>query len=98
MSVDRYTKAVLTVIAACLVCLVWLSAVGPSLITPVSAQSNNGQRVVLSGWVDESGAVFSFPNAPPALDCRAEARAQTPDRDCKRSQRSAWSLPVHQDD
>jgi hypothetical protein len=96
MAVDRYTKLVLTVIAVCLVCLVWLSAGGPSLITPVSAQTN--QRVLVAGWVDESGAVFSFPKAPPRLDCTAEARAQTPDRDCQRSLRSAWSLPVHQDE
>jgi len=38
MTVDRYTKVVLTVIAAC---LVWLCAGGPSLITPVSAQLRN---------------------------------------------------------
>ena len=51
MSVDRYTKAVLTVIAAC---LVWLSVGGPSLLTSVSAQAND-QRVVISGWVDGDG-------------------------------------------
>ena len=50
MSVDRYTKAVLTVIAAC---LVWLSVGGPSLLTPVSAQSE--QRVLIAGWVDGDG-------------------------------------------
>ena len=93
MAVDRYTKLVLTVIAGC---LVWLTIGGPSPMTPVSAQTN--QRVLVAGWVDESGAVFSFPKAPPALDCRTEVRAQTPDRDCQRSQRSAWSLPVHEDD
>ena len=98
MFVDRYTKAVLTVIAVCLVCLVWLSAGGPSLTTPVSAQSNNGQRVVLSGWVDESGAVLLFPKAPPRLDCTREARATEPGGDCQRSPRTAWSIPVHQDD
>jgi hypothetical protein len=52
MFVDRYTKAVLTVIA---VCLVWLAAGGPSLITSVSAQDN--QRVILVGWVDQNGKV-----------------------------------------
>lgn len=62
MAVDRYTKLVLTVIAVCLVCLVWLSAGGPSLITPVSAQADG---VLLRGWVDESGAVMSFPKASP---------------------------------
>jgi hypothetical protein len=58
MSVDRYTKAVLTLIA---VCLVWLSLGGPSLITPVSAQA---EGVLLRGWVDESGTVMAFPKAP----------------------------------
>jgi hypothetical protein len=64
MSVDRYTKAVLTLIA---VCLVWLSLGGPSLIAPVSAQAT-GDRVILAGWVDESGRVLSFPAAPPIPD------------------------------
>ena len=59
MSVDRYTKAVLTLIA---VCLVWLSLGGPSLITPVNAQA--GDRVILAGWVDESGRFLSFPAVP----------------------------------
>jgi hypothetical protein len=52
MAVDRYTKVVLTVIA---VCLVWLSAGGPSLITPVRAQDN--QRVILAGWIGADGQV-----------------------------------------
>ena len=59
MSVDRYTKVVLTVIAAC---LVWIAAGGPSPMTPVNAQSNNGQHVVLSGWLDQNGNVRPFPN------------------------------------
>lgn len=59
MTGDRYTKAVLTVIA---VCLVWLSLGGPSLTTPVSAQV--GDRVILAGWVDASGRVLSLPAAP----------------------------------
>ena len=63
MAVDRYTKLVLTVIA---ICLVWLSAGGPSLITPVSAQADG---VLLRGWIDESGAVISVPKASPFLDC-----------------------------
>jgi|SRR6187549_2041093 hypothetical protein len=37
MAIDRYTKTVLTVIAAC---LVWLSVGGPSLITAISAQGD----------------------------------------------------------
>ena len=63
MTVDRYTKLVLTVIA---VCLLWLSAGGPSLITPVRAQV--GDRVVLAGWVDATGNVLQFPTAPPTYD------------------------------
>ena len=57
MTVDRYTKVVLTVIA---MCLVWLSLGGPSLITPVTAQAN-AQRVILAGWADEKGTVWAFP-------------------------------------
>jgi hypothetical protein len=43
---DRYTKVVLTIIA---LCLVWIAAGGPSLVTPVDAQ-NGTQRVVIVGW------------------------------------------------
>ena len=57
MAVDRYTKAVLTVIA---VCLLWLSLGGPSLLPTASAQS---QGVVLTGWVDGLGTVRPFPDA-----------------------------------
>ena len=52
MAADRYMKLVLTLIA---VCLVWLSAGGPSLLTPVSAQAD--QRVIISGWVGGDGKV-----------------------------------------
>jgi hypothetical protein len=41
MTIDRYTKTVLTVIAAC---LVWLSIGGPSLVTPVSAEGDAAFR------------------------------------------------------
>jgi hypothetical protein len=58
MAVDRYTKAVLTVIAAC---LVWLSMGGPSLITPVKAQE---QRVYLAGWIDYQGFTRPLPIPP----------------------------------
>ena len=61
MSVDRYTKLMLTVIA---VCLAWLSVGGPSLTTPVSAQPTS-DRVILAGWVDANGNVRSLPNPPP---------------------------------
>lgn len=67
MSVDRYTKLILTVIA---VCLVWLSVGGPSLITPAEAQVPVGDRVILSGWVDENGNVRRFPNPPPMAGSR----------------------------
>ena len=36
MKTDRYTKVVLTIIAAC---LVWMSLGGPSLITPAHASA-----------------------------------------------------------
>jgi hypothetical protein len=56
MTVDRYTKAVLTLIA---MCLLWLSVGGPSLITTVvTAQTD---RVYLAGWIDQDGAVRAFP-------------------------------------
>jgi len=58
MAMDRYTKAVLTVIA---VCLVWLSMGGPSLIPPVKAQND---RVYLAGWIDERGTYRPLPFPP----------------------------------
>jgi hypothetical protein len=85
MTVDRYTKLVLTVIA---VCLVWLSLGGPALITPVSAQTDG---VVLRGWVDQSGAVFSFPDGPRNYDCSRRVGLTGP---CPSTPRSVGSLPV----
>jgi hypothetical protein len=84
---DRYTKLVLTVIA---VCLVWLSVGGPSLITPVSAQSD---RVYLAGWVDDAGRVISFPEAPGLPDT---SRPQFGDRPFPTKPRTTWPLPVDQ--
>jgi hypothetical protein len=69
MAVDRYTKAVLTVIAACLVCLVWLSVGGPSLATPVSAQTD--QRILIGGWVDVKGNVVRLPEVARYIDSTA---------------------------
>jgi hypothetical protein len=69
MAVDRYTKLVLTVIAVCLVCLVWLSAGGPSLATPVGAQTD--QRVLVGGWVDVKGNVVRFPEVARYFDSTA---------------------------
>jgi hypothetical protein len=57
MAVDRYTKAVLTVIA---VCLVWLSFGGSSPVARVNAQISE-QRVIVTGWMDQNGAVRPFP-------------------------------------
>ena len=72
MSVDRYTKLMLTVIA---VCLVWLSLGGPSLLTPVSAQQGvQGERVILAGWVDENGNVLTFPAPTPIYELDAFGR------------------------
>lgn len=59
MAVDRYTKAVLTVIA---LCLVWLSFGGSSLPTRVNAQGGE-QRVIVAGWMDENGTVRPLPAA-----------------------------------
>ena len=87
MSVDRYTKLVLTVIA---VCLVWLSVSGPSLIAPVSAQV--GDRVILAGWVDESGRFLSFPTAPQMAD---PSQPSFGNRSVMKP-RTSWPLPVDQ--
>ena len=87
MSVDRYTKLLLTVIA---LCLVWLSVGGPSLITPVSAQSD---RVYLAGWVDDAGRLISFPAAPGVPDPnRPTFGTQVPPT----KPRTTWPLPVDQ--
>jgi hypothetical protein len=83
MAVDRYTKLVLTVIA---VCLIWLSAGGPSLISPVEAQT--GDRVLLAGWVDAKGSVVRFPEVRRYFDSTASiAGDQT-------KPYVAWELPV----
>jgi hypothetical protein len=89
MTGDRYTKAVLTVIAAC---LVWLSLGGPSLITPVSAQAD-AQHVLLRGWVDENGAVMSFPQAPTIYDYSRPRFGNEPPAS---RPRQVWELPVRQ--
>ena len=70
MRIDLYTKAVLTVIA---ICLVWMSLGGPSLLTPVSAQvrTSGYQRVVLAGWADSGGLEKAFNNE--ALPVRVES-------------------------
>ena len=57
MALDRYTKVVLTVIAAC---LVWIAVGGPSLIARVQAQSDN--RVTIAGRIDQDGNFRALPN------------------------------------
>ena len=89
MTGDRYTKAVLTVIAAC---LVWLSLGGPSLITPVNAQADE-QRVLLRGWVDQNGAVVTFPAPPPIYDY---SRPRFGNEPAPSTPRTVWALPTHQ--
>ena len=56
MKADKYTKVVLTVIAAC---LVWLSLGGPSLLQTAHAQST--QPVLIAGWVDTKGQTHHLP-------------------------------------
>lgn len=64
MRIDWYTKCVLTVIAAC---LVWLS-IGGAAVTPVAYAQRpplpgtvgTGDRVLISGFVDEKGVVHTL--------------------------------------
>lgn len=59
MSIDRYTKLLLTVIA---VCLLWMSLGGPSLLPAASAQQG-GAEVVIVGWRDATGETWPLPTA-----------------------------------
>ncbi len=65
MRPDLYTKAVLTIIA---VCLVWISLGGPSLLAPISAQQQNRtsgyERVLIAGWIDNGGKEHQLLNPP----------------------------------
>jgi hypothetical protein len=54
MRIDRYTKVVLTIIAAC---LFWLSLGGPALLPTAHAQATT--HVLIAGWVDDKGKVHS---------------------------------------
>lgn len=56
MRIDRYTKAVLTIIAAC---LIWLSLGGPALLPIAQAQST--PHVLVEGWVDTKAKVHYLP-------------------------------------
>ena len=85
MAVDRYTKLVLTVIA---LCLVWIAAGAPSLIAPVSAQSD---RVYLAGWIDDAGRFVKFPAPPGVPDNSRPTFGSGP---APTKPRTTWSLPV----
>ena len=76
MSVDRYTKVVLTVIAAC---LVWISLGGPSTLPSVQAQTAwEGQRVVITGWIDDQGTPRRFPSGVPQAGSLSSGLPMTP--------------------
>jgi hypothetical protein len=57
MTVDLYTKAVLTAIA---VCLAWLAFGASSPTARLNAQGAE-QRVIVTGWTDQNGSVRPFP-------------------------------------
>jgi hypothetical protein len=59
MRIDLYTKAMLTMIAGC---LLWLCLDAPSVLTPMHAQNSNASRVLVAGWVDQGGTVRLFPS------------------------------------
>jgi len=70
MRIDLYTKAVLTVIA---LCLVYLCVDRPSVASTVQAQSQEGQfqrqllqRVVIAGWLDSEGQERRLPGDVPS--------------------------------
>jgi hypothetical protein len=77
MNTDRYTKAVLTVIA---LCLVWMSVGGPALLPVVGAQPGvaiGATDIVIVGWRDARGEIVKLPAllpAPPTTFSRAEER------------------------
>ena len=62
MRIDRYTKFVLTIIAAC---LVWLSLGGPVVLPTAQAQSN---QVVIAGWISNDGKLHSLWAPAPGAD------------------------------
>ncbi len=60
MPTDRYTKAVLTVIA---LCLLYICMGRPGIAVPVAAQSSGYQRVIVAGWIDNTGKEIHLPTA-----------------------------------
>ena len=90
MSIDRYTKCVLTLIA---VCLIWMSLGGPSLLPTAHAQSGlPTDDVVLGGWRDANGVVWRFPTM------LTEPTGTFVDRQTREAWENAhrlgWRLPV----
>ena len=70
MRIDLYTKAVLTVIA---LCLVYLCIDRASVASTVQAQAQEGQfqrqllqRVVIAGWLDAEGQERRLPGNIPS--------------------------------
>jgi hypothetical protein len=55
MKIDRYTKVILTIIAAC---LVWMSLGGPSLVTTANAASP--MVVYVAGTWDSNNRPHNF--------------------------------------
>jgi hypothetical protein len=59
MRVDIYTKAILTIIA---VCLLWLCLRGTTVIPVAEAQTSSAtQKVHVAGWIDANGEVHLLP-------------------------------------
>lgn len=77
MNTDRYTKAVLTVIA---LCLIWMSLGGPSMIPVADAQMPvKPTDVVIVGWRDSRSETWRFPATqppPPPLNSFDRERLQ----------------------
>jgi hypothetical protein len=73
--IDRYTKAVLTVIA---LCLLYLCMGRPGIMTPAAAQSSGYARQVLAGWVDSTGVEWKFPQPKGAANGVSALPAEPP--------------------
>jgi hypothetical protein len=73
--IDRYTKAVLTVIA---LCLLYLCMGRPGMVTAAAAQTSGYPRMVLQGWVDSTGVEWKFPQPKVAVNGVAALPAEPP--------------------
>jgi hypothetical protein len=58
--IDLYTKAILTVIAGC---LMWLCLGTSGVLTSLQAQSGSN-RVILAGWAGPNGVIHQLPSEP----------------------------------